>query len=313
MVKVSYIFDEVKKIVGNSDQAFVFKRITDAVRLLAIKGEWNPLLGYLDICATSRYVTLPSEIETPLAVNMCGCPTVARDQLFNFHLNGPGDRDCNLDWSWTNMGEFYTYREIECPNRLIALGDASDVNKKFRAYGFDQNNNRIRTDNNGTLEDGWDVPILTTYAMIDPDAPHFSRITRVTKDQTNQAVRLSTLDVSNATGTLLGYYQWNETEPQFRRIRLSRDVEWVRMAYRKRTFEISSLNDLIPLANAQAVIMMVRALKTYDEPGGTPEAELMEATAVRWLTEEQFMSDPPVVHPIQVEGPTIMDHCDYVD
>jgi hypothetical protein len=79
-------------------------------------------------------------------------------------------------------------------------------------------------------------------------------------------------------------------------------------------FAILSRYDLIPLHSAQAVIMMLRALKAYDSPNGLAEAEGFEATAVRWLTEEQYTRSPAVAHPIQVlDAAPLMDACDHMD
>jgi hypothetical protein len=44
------------------------------------------------------------------------------------------------------------------------------------------------------------------------------------------------------------------------------------------------------------------------------EAEGFEATAVRWLTEEQYTRSPAVAHPIQVlDAAPLMDACDHMD
>lgn len=297
MIRVLDIWDEAKKIVGNGSDTFLFRRLTDAVELLSNKGDFDPLLGTLDICTASRVVTLPPEVETILGCNMMGHPAIARDELFQFHINGPGSCGPVIRWEWTDLSDACTYRELPCPSKLMAYCVApDDVNAEVWIYGLDQNQNTVRTQMpDGTWRDGWKIPVFQYITALPASAPTFSRITGVQKEPTAGPVRLST------TGNvLLGVYQANETTPKYRRIQLSRNTEWVRIRFRRRTFNVASKYDLIPVASTQAMIMMLRALKAYDTPGGLAEAEGFEATAVRWLTEKQFVSNPPVVHPIQV-------------
>lgn len=299
MIRVSRIWNEAKRIVGNHDDAYLFQRITDAVELLANKGDWDPLLGTLDICASSRVVSLPPEVETILALNMLGRPAVARDELFQFHINGPGSCGNPIRYEWTDMADACTYRELLAPSHLIAYcTETEDVGKELRVYGFDEHNNVLRTKTANGWEDGWIVPVNKTFVAVSSEAPKVLRITAVRKAETAGPVRLSAIDEDGEIA--LGVYQSNETAPQFRRIVLSTCADWVRIRFRRRTFEVRSKNDLLPLHNAQAIIMALRALKAYDTPSMLAEAEAYEATAVRWVTEEQFTRTPPVVHPIQV-------------
>lgn len=313
MVKVNDIWDEAKKIVGNSNDSFLFRRITDAVELLANKGDFDPLMGSLDICVASRVVTLPPEVETILALNMIGCPAAARDELFQFHLNGPGSCGAAIRYEWMDLSEACTYRELACPGQLYGYcTDPGDENAEVWVYGLDTSQNVIRTKlENGTWRDGWKLPVFVSHQALPEDAPIFSRITSVRKAKTNGPIRMTTID--GGTEILLGVYQALETVPKFRRIQLSSCVPWVRIKFRRRTFEITSRYDLIPLHSAQAVLMMLRALKAYDSIGGIPEGEAYEATAVRWLTEEQYTRNPPVAQPIQVlDAAPLMDCYDYM-
>jgi hypothetical protein len=310
MVRVIDIWDEAKKIVGNSSDTFLFRRITDAVELLANKGDFDPLVGSLDICVASRVVTLPPEVETILALNMVGRPAVARDELFQFHLNGPGSCGAAIRYEWMDLAEACTYRELACPGKLYGYcDDEQDENAEVWVYGMNASQNVIRTEvSEGVWRDGWKLPVFQSHQSLPENAPTFARITSVRKPLTVGPIRMTTVD--SGTEVLLGVYQANETVPKFRRIQLSTCVPWVRIKFRKRTFTITSRYDLIPLHSAQAVIMMLRALKAYDSPQGFAEGEAYEATATRWLTEEQYTRNPPVAHPIQVldAGPLADDY-----
>lgn len=309
MIPVAEIMEEAQQITGNDRQDFLFKRITDAVELLANKGEFDPTRGYLDICVSSCIVALPPEVETPIACNMAGNPAVPRDELFKFHLNGPGEGGPTLEWEWVDQGDACVYRELTKPSKLIgAASVSSDNNSEMWAYGYDENQNWIRTKvDDTTFVEGWKVPTFYLTGALPADAPLFSRITRIRRAPTNAPTQLSTLD-----GIKLAVYQPWHTEPQFRKIRLSQPVPWVRIAYRKRVFKVTSEFDLLPVNNSQAVLMMLRAIQLYPKDPAT--AETLESTAVRWATEEQHTSNPPVMHPIEVHDLNgLNDQVDYLD
>jgi hypothetical protein len=322
IVRVIDIWDEVRKIVGNASEKVLFKRITDAVEILCNKGDFDPLLGTLDIDTRciGRVITLPPEVETILALNQCGHPSVARDEFFQFHLNGPGSNGWGywggseygpeIRYEWLDLNDFCTYRDLECPESLIAYClEASDINCEFWVFGFDQFGDVIRSqDEDGKWRDGYKVPVFQNLTAQPVNPPIFSRITRIEKSFTAGPIRLATIG-----GTLLGVYQGNEKVPAFRRIKLGREVPWIRIRYRRRTWNVESKYDLIPVANAQAVLMMLRALRAYDA-SDLANGEAFEATAVRWLTEEQFTSNPPVASPIQVIGAApLQDPWDYME
>lgn len=300
MVLVNDIWDELKKVTGNSNDVFNFARLTDAVELLASKGDFDALLGTLDIGVSSRVVTLPSEVQSLLAVNMCGRPALARDELFLYHQNTEGDCSRANRYEWVDLSEAPTFREIACAGQLYGYcTETSDENCELWVYGFDVNQNWIRTEvSAGIWRDGWKVPVHVSSGGPGEGAPFFARITRVDKSLTNGPVRLTILN--GVEEILLGIYQSYDRRPAFRRIQLTHCVNWVRVRFRRRNLQIRSRYDIIPLAPRQAIIMALRALKKYDEPGGIAEGEALEATAVRWMVEHQHTLSSPAVQPIQV-------------
>lgn len=314
MTLVNDIWKDVSKILGNASDELKFQRLTEATELVANKGDFNTLMGTLDVSVVSRVVTLPPEVENILALSMAGQPALARDELYLYHLNGMGMCGQPIRYEWIDLANFCTYREITCAGKLWGYCvESEDANCEFWVYGFDQNNNWIRTEiSPGVWRDGWKVPITVNSQSQPADAPYFSRITSVRKPVTVGPVRLTILN--GVEEILLGYYQPYETVPQYRRIQLSHDVDWVRIKFRRRNFAVRSRYDVLPIAPAQAVVMAVRALKAYDEPGMFAQAEAFEATAVRWATEKQFVSAPPVAHPIQVlDGGGLTDPGDHID
>lgn len=316
MFTVADIYDDAQKIVGTCADSVLFRRITAAIELLANKGDFDPLIGVVDLCVQDRHVTLPREVETIYAVNISGQPTLGRDRLFTFHLNGPGDHFRErCAWTWTDAGESPVYRDLTVASQLVAfVSKSEDANAELWAYGFDQNNNWIRSQVGDDWVDGYQVPTIFGTAMPDPGAPYFSRITRIRKAITIGPIRLGSYDVSYGTGTLIGIFQYDETEPLYRRIVLGRGgCKTVRIAFRRRTFKITGLTDLVPLHSTEALLAMLRAMKAYAD-NDIALGQGHEATSVRWITEEQDTRSPEVTFPIQVDPRgQVLAQGDYVD
>jgi hypothetical protein len=300
MFLVHEILTEAEKIFGHCDEAALFEKIGDAVELLTQKGEFDPLVGYLDICVSGRCVTLPREVETVLAVNLDGHPVIGRNPLFTFHLNGPGDfsTDCR---SWTDVGQFPTYRDLPCPGKLIAFLDKEeDQGSELRVFGYDDQNRVLQTKVGGEFQQGYLVPTMFGYAIPDATAPTISRITHIYKAPSKGEIRLSSFDNSTQTGTLIGIYEPNETKPLYRRISLGRNACWARICYRKRTFRISSSYDRILLHSRLALVLSMRAVKFWDDTDAA-NATLYEAHAARILSEKEGSVEGPAMTPIQVD------------
>jgi hypothetical protein len=300
MFPVEHVWNQASEIFGHCNEEVLLRDITDSVQLLANKGEIDPLVGQVDICVSGQCVTLPPEIETVLAVNIGGHPALGRDELFSFHLNGPGDFDTACNYTWTNVGGFPTYRDIQCPARLIAfLDNIEDQGKELRVFGFDHENRPLRTKVGERWEDGYLVPTIFGYALPDSTAPYISRITSIRKAVTVANIRLSSFDNSSSTGTLLGVFEHDETEPRYRRIRLHRNAEWVRIMYRRRSLDLRSRKDRILLHSRPALLLAMRALKSYSQTDIAAGVQF-EAQATRLLSERESVLTAPVMNPVQV-------------
>lgn len=307
---ISDIYEEARKILGGCNSAEIFRQLTHAIDLLSKTGDFDLLTGYLDICVTDHCVTLPREVETVLAVLAGGQPTLARDQLFRFHLNGPGDCATTCSYTWDDRGLVSTLQELGEPSLLVAfVAYEEDSNKELWVYGYDSSGNQLRTFYKGSWVPGYLVPTIFGYAVPDANAPYVSRITYVRKDVTSGPLRLSTIDNSGNTGVLLGVYEADETLPRYRRFRVNMDVDFIRIAFRRRVFRVRSVDDLVPLPSAPAVLHMLEALKNYKQ-GRLREGSAFESNARRWLTEAEWATATPTQMPIQVDGPTLQDPAD---
>ena len=301
MFPVSEIWDETKKLLGNCTDKVAYQKLNRAIEILANKADWDPLTGFMDISCDETKVTLPREIETPLTISYGKYPALAYDQLFRFHLNGPGGKCICVDWRWWQDGpEAVTFRDLDAPAPLAATAEAvTDIGRIMWAYGYDADDQPIRTEIDAEMVDGYPITIQDPAAFIpDPAPPFFARITRIRKPESTGPVKLWSVN-SGELGTLLGVYSWDDVEPKFRRLLIDRPSDVVRIHYRRKNFAIRSQTDLIPLHSVEAVLMMLQALRSYNDKE-FETAMAAEATAVRWLTEEQASRNPSIATPMQM-------------
>lgn len=317
MFRVDDVYDESKKILGTCDDPKLFRWLGDAVSMIANKGDFEGWKGWIDICTSGtdgRCITLPREVETVLAVNIGGRPTIGYGTLFNFHLNGPGDCKTGCDWSWQDQGNWHsTYRDLITPAKLVAyLQTEEDNNKELIVLGFDEKGNVLRREEGGVWKNGYRVPTIFGIALPDSNAPKIARITGIFKESTIGSVRLSTIDDSGPTGVLLGVFEPDERLPQYRRIRLNKSATWARVAYRKSNPTFSSRYDHIPLRSRVGLLLAMDARKAYSERK-IGEAHALEVDAVRLELEAQQVAEPTgTYNPIQVhEGDSLRDKSDY--
>lgn len=246
-------------------------------------------------------LSLPREIETPIAVNIGGHPALGLHQLFNFHLNGPGDCKQTCEWSWQDQGDFHaTIADITTPSKLVAYLTTKDDNgKSLIVFGYDDAGNVLRRQEGGAWLNGYRVPTIFGVAVPDAGAPTIARITGIFKDESVGAIRLSTIDDSGTTGTTLGIYEPDETLPQYRRIILNRSCNWARVAYMRTSPTFASKYDHIPLRSRVAFLLAVTARKLYSELQWDA-AHAAEADAARLELEAQRKLEPPTYFPVQV-------------
>jgi hypothetical protein len=173
---VSQIFDECAEILGTTDNSKIFRKIQQAVATLMESGHWTHSVADVDVCTgwDRCSITLPRNIDVPLAVNIDGSPTYFRNRLFQYHVNKGGMFN-SVEWAWDDRGYVATLMDIIQPSQLVAVAELeNDVGKTIRVLGTDQNNRTLRSQlANGTGVDGLLVPIHSqsdfAYGTITPD------------------------------------------------------------------------------------------------------------------------------------------------
>jgi hypothetical protein len=173
---VSQIFEECAEILGTTDENKVFRKIQQAVATLMESGHWTHSVADVDVCTgwDRCSITLPRNIDVPLAVNIDGSPTYFRNRLFQYHVNKGGMFN-SVEWAWDDRGYVATLMDIIQPSQLVAIAELeNDVGKTIRVLGNDQDNRTLRSQlANGTGVDGLLVPIHSqsdfAYGTIAPD------------------------------------------------------------------------------------------------------------------------------------------------
>lgn len=308
MITVGDVFDSVGAVLGTCSSDEKYSKLNEAVEELANLGNWDPMVIYMDICTRGCEITLPDDIEVPLAINVGGRPSDFRNKWFEFHLNGPGSECCpsSCTYAWNDKGDFPTFRDPIKPSIVAAYATVSESpSASAKVYGYDQNDQWIMTpDCNGVLQDGFDVPIIFGAWSGATINQKVKRITRVSKTVTNGFVKLVALDPGNSQGgTLLGIFRPNITEPSFRRITVSGNgcdrfgdcnlcTTWVRMRARRKLFKLTQLSDLIPLHSVTAIKQMVMAINKYESDLIDQYSSYFEAAKAALEREQKSRSGP---------------------
>jgi hypothetical protein len=173
---VSQIIDEVLDILGTTDKPKALRKLTQAVQILMQSGHWFSTSAEVDVCTgwDNQTITLPRNIEVPLAVNVDGSPTYFRGRLFQYHVNKGGMYN-PVGWAWDDRGMVATQMDIRQPSQLVAVAEhEADAGKVIRVIGTDSNNRDLRSQmDDGTGVDGLLVPIHAQsdfpYGTIQPD------------------------------------------------------------------------------------------------------------------------------------------------
>lgn len=308
MLTVGEIYEDIQSVLGTCDPAITYSKLNEAIEELANLGNWDPMVMFMDICTNKCEITLPDDVEVPLAINVGGHPADFRNKWFEFHLNGPGSQCCDgsCSFSWNDKGDFPTFRDPKKPSTIAAYPEGTESGElSVRIYGYDECDKWIMTpDCDGVLKDGFDVPIMSGFGMGMTTGIQVKRITRVRKPITNSFIRLVALDPGTCSGgTLLGIFRPNFTEPLFRRITVSGSgtgvlnsaeccTGWVRMRYRRKTFKVDNFNDGIPLNSVSAIKMMCMAIRKYENDLLKEYADYKEAARQCLMLEQKSRSGP---------------------
>jgi hypothetical protein len=298
----SALLSDVKKVLGKCENAELFRRLTDAVKLANTQSKSNDWqTATMDLCVCDGCVTLPADVGTILGVNVGGRPSLLRDDWFQFHINGTGSQDY-VPWPYVDeLGPVVTYKDPSVAVDLVAVvEDAADSGIALRVFGWDEDGKRIYTEGaGGVLEDGFLVPTSYGFSTVNPDAPAIARIDRNQKELTNGFIRLVAVDpADDSIHTQIGYYMPWETTPAYRRIRVP-DRSWVRIKYKRVDIEVRGSGDWINLNNRESLLLLVKAVR-FRLDDQLEKARNYELEGMRLLSNEAESLRPNAISPPQI-------------
>ena len=308
-------------ILGIGDRQRIIHYIERAIELGVNEANWDINLGTIDVCADCNgLVTLPWFVGTVLAVNAGGQPTWFRNSWYEFHINGLGsyNRNCGslCAWGYLNTSDDLLWSPVlqdlpvwscvaaicedsvdggqQPPLYLIVQGETMDAqgNQKMA----------LTIPPSGPSSPGVQVPLLNNYAATDQNATMFKRITQVTKPVTRGYVKLLGFPPEqNGLGVTLGYYGPNETNPRYRRIRVSNKCPWVRVRYRRAELPLTDDYEILPIASFQGMLDLIRTVKLRETNNGD-EADKMLGRVVNLLGKIEAIENGPGIAPMQVDS-----------
>lgn len=322
MFVVSEIRGDLEEVLETCDTTIIFRRLNAALDLLQPMLPTDSNIGLMDICTQNCVLTLPNEVETPLAINVAGHPADFRNKWYEHHLNGVGSTCCGeiCSFGWENQGLFPTFRDLIKPSYLFAFSEQDEGNSKsLIVYGIDENDKPLYSCQ-GTEEQkpGLLVPIIYGVfgVALTDGMPKVKKIFGVSKPSTNSFVRFVAMDSGRPDqGTLVGYYRPDELAPAYRRVKVSGTCNptngcstnfnsddccdpskeastWVRMRYQRRQASIISYNDLVMVPSKEAVLQAVEAVNQY-RIDASDEGDKFLAKARGFLEEKQASLEGP--------------------
>lgn len=269
-VVVADIYDEACEIVGAAGRKKVYDAISEAVKLLRDQALWDADLGFVDIAVQNTgKVTIPRYADVILSVASCCGPLVMQNKWHQFHIGGSGmGGNC---MAWQRLPDVVTVNQIDEPTTLEAwASDLTDNGKKVTVYG---------TDENGiTRVEELSVHNLTPV----PGVIKFASITRIQKEESEGFI---TLYQTGSDGKMMGHYYPDELEPNYAQIKVGMKSGCVSIAYRKRQFKISSMQDFINTKSRQAILLAMRGIEAMKQDVQSGSAFIEQAISI--LSAEQ--------------------------
>lgn len=266
------IIAELGEALGLANQTALLTRINRAVELLTVKRLFNSVTGTLNFSLNGlgNNIALPREVQTVLAVNINGSPSISRSRIYEFDLNTNGSvTGDSVEFEWNDRCNVPVQDERNYPGQLTYVCSGSnDSGSTLTAYGKDVNGREISE------------TIIASTSSPAASANTFYVIDRIIRDATSATCTLY------CNGVLTGQYYGDETEPNYRSIRLSQSVSSVRILFRRKPVKVTTLESWIPLESAMAVIQAAKAVGHFIN-GEDDLGDACLARAAQFITEDE--------------------------
>lgn len=235
-ITLSQVIPDVAEALNqNQSSPKLLRYINRAQEELLNKARWVGTTIKFRICTESGFMTWPRELASIEAMSINGTPSILQNGWYEFSEYGADFRSCYCGGQWTDgwinisqkigvdNGEAISAHEV-CgtgnPKKLKVYARTSEsLDSRILLQFYDSQGNYIRT--NDSIN-GW---VDGEYVAINATTPSttintVSSWVGVQKPITNDVVRITELDTVTNFERPLAMYEWNETNPSYRRTRI---------------------------------------------------------------------------------------------
>ncbi len=196
----------------------VVDAINEAIMRLLPKVPAEGTMGRMRFYINNGTITMPREVQSLRRVNVDSIPVHIFSKWYEFLNYGPGTMD-DIDsgnQNFIDLGDgFCTHSDPHTARRILVTASATENGKSIRIMGNDENGREVRT--NGVPGEEVQINKLTPFYS----TSYFSAITSVVKPVTAGYVYLSAYDPDPLVRYDLATYHPDETNPSFRRYRVT--------------------------------------------------------------------------------------------
>lgn len=305
----------------NASDARLVDYVNDSVERLIEGSNAKGTIFRYRVCASEACVTLPRQLETPLAWALCRTPGVIRNNWFEFIGAGPGIQDedsCSHDLILGD--EVASFDQVKGTGKKLAI--YTTVNEASGGYVilqfWDANGQWVRTEYSGSHIDGERLAIPTTagnYAYTTNVCMADGFVAAI-KTATNGTVRLYEYNPANGALKALAYYEHDELVPRYRSVLIpslkttAADGEdcsrkTLTLQGKARFVPVSKDNDFLQIESRSAIRLGCQAL-AKEEKDLLPDARNYWAMAFAVLDKQlQHFQGFGSQQPIQIQDAAI--------
>lgn len=301
----------------NASDARVLDTVNEALEGLLYKGGKSvDTTARYTVCLTGGCVTWPRDLETIEAWEHCGCPGVVRNGWYEFVGYGPGGMNTTSGIGGTliDRGSAVAFDDVIGTGKKLAIyADGTESSGTVLLRYWDSNANKVYTTYGGAAIEGERLTIpsaggyaYSTYEVLP------GGLYELQKPATNKPLRLYEYDTVALTYRALGYYEPDETLPNYRRSLIpclsnssgSGGCTTQRVTVMAKRRFIPAINDdsVLIIPNRRALRLACKAVKAEDDVG-VAEAESFWVAAAKALDEQlRHYQGDGVAAPINFAG-----------
>lgn len=210
---VADVYDEASEIWGPIGRQKLFDRITDAVEALSRKTNWDSVSGVVDIWKPvsiekttrgrdSGYFVLPRFVEGIQAITRCCGALRPRNSWYQFHVNGPGERNFAPCGGFEECGETVLIQRLPLGADLKPKGVKlatlpllqEDEDTEVRVFGLERLSDGTIVPIRRLGVEGYLVKCKFSGPVVTSDAPAVVEVHRIDKKVTAGFLKLVVAD-----------------------------------------------------------------------------------------------------------------------